>query len=133
MSKPYILCVDDDKTILISLKAQLKYGLGDAFSYEVAESAEEAWEVIEDLLSDGKKISVIISDWLMPITKGDEFLISVHEKYPDIIKLMLTGHADMDAINRTKQQANLCGCLIKPWTVDELVITITSALESQNE
>ncbi len=130
MNKSYILCVDDDKTILISLKAQLKYGLGDAFNYEVAESAEEAWEVIEDLKARGEHISVVISDWIMPKIKGDEFLIDVHEKYPDIIKLMLTGHADEAAINRAKERANLSGCLVKPWNVDELVTIIKTALES---
>jgi len=130
MSKPYILCVDDDKTILISLKAQLKYGLGDAFNYEMAESAEEAWEVIDDLMAEGERISVIISDWIMPNVKGDEFLIDVHEKYPDIVKLMLTGHADETAIARAKVSANLSACLVKPWSVDELVAVIKIALES---
>jgi len=129
MNKPYILCVDDDKTILMSLKAQLKYRLGDVFNYEVAESAEEAWEVINDLKAQGEQIAVIISDWIMPNVKGDEFLINVHAKYPDIIKLILTGHADEAAITRAKEHANLSGCLVKPWSVDELIATIESALE----
>jgi CheY-like chemotaxis protein len=71
MNKPYILCVDDDKTILMSLKAQLKYCLGSEFNYDVAESATEAWEVIDDLIANGDTIAVIVSDWLMPETKGD--------------------------------------------------------------
>lgn len=129
MKTPYILCVDDDKTILMSLKAQLKYRLGSTFNYEIAESAEEAWEVIDDLMENNEQIAVIISDWIMPNVKGDEFLISVHEKHPDIIKLILTGHADDQAISRAKTQANLSGCLIKPWSVDELIDIIESALE----
>jgi len=130
MSKPYILCVDDDNTILISLKGQLKYYLGSEFDFEVAESAEEAWEVINTLRDKGAHLSVIISDWLMPEVKGDEFLISVHEKYPDIIKLMLTGLADEDAIRRAKTQANLTACLVKPWDINELVKIIKTALEA---
>ena len=73
MNNPYILCVDDDKTILMSLKAQLKYHLGDNFNYEVAESAEEAWEVMNELFAQGERIAVIISDWIMPMLKVMSF------------------------------------------------------------
>ena len=121
MTKPYIICVDDDKSILISLKAQLNHYLDTEFQFEFAECAEEAWEVIDELKADGKSISVIISDWIMPRIKGDEFLISVHEKYPDIIKLMLTGHAEEDAIARATKDANLVACLNKPWDIDQLI------------
>jgi DNA-binding NtrC family response regulator len=130
MNKPYILCVDDDKTILMSLRAQLKYRLGNDFNYEIAESAEEAWEVIDELKSNDEHIAVIISDWIMPEVKGDEFLIAVHAKYPNIIKLILTGHADEKAITRAKEQANLSGCLVKPWRVDELIAIIESSLRT---
>ena len=121
MTKPYIICVDDDKSILISLKAQLNHYLGEEFQFEFAECAEEAWEVINELKSENKAISVIISDWIMPRIKGDEFLISVHEQYPDIVKLMLTGHAEEDAIKRATKDANLVACLSKPWDIDELI------------
>jgi len=131
MNKPYILCVDDDNTILMSLKAQLKYCLGTDFNYEIAESAEEAWEVIDDLMESGNQLSVIISDCLMPKVKGDEFLISVHEKHPNIVKLMLTGHADdEEMITRLKNHANLTACLTKPWKKEELVSIILAALET---
>lgn len=121
MTKPYILCVDDDKSILMSLKAQLNHYLGEQFQFEFAECAEEAWEVIDDLIANNERIAVIISDWIMPRIKGDELLISVHEKYPDIVKLMLTGHAEEDAISRATKEANLAACLSKPWDIEELV------------
>lgn len=121
MTKPYIICVDDDKSILISLKAQLNHYLGEEFQFEFAECAEEAWEVINELKAGNNIISVIISDWIMPRIKGDEFLISVHEKYPDIVKLMLTGHAEVDAIKRATKDANLVACLNKPWDIEELI------------
>jgi len=129
MKKPYILCVDDDKTILMSLKIQLKHNLGDTFNYETAESAEEAWEIINELVDQNKTIPVIISDWMMPKTKGDEFLISVHQKFPSINKFILTGHADEKAIIRVKEQANLKGCLGKPWDINELVELIKKAVD----
>jgi CheY-like chemotaxis protein len=129
MTKKVILCVDDEKTILMSLKAQLKYCFGDRFQYEVAESAAEAWEVIEELSINHQTIALIISDWLMPEVKGDEFLIQVHQKYPDIVKMMLTGMADPDAISRTEKYANLACCLSKPWTKEALASAIDAEVK----
>ncbi|HEY9299438.1 MAG TPA: response regulator, partial [Phormidium sp.] len=97
--------------------------------YEVAESADEALEIIEELQSEQTDILVIVSDWLMPGIKGDEFLIRVHEKYPEIIKVMLTGQADDIAIERVKEKAALHNCLYKPWSSQELIETIKSGLE----
>mgnify|MGYP003386292813 CR=1 FL=1 len=131
MKKPYILCVDDDKSILISLKAQLQHYLGANYHYELAESAAEAWEVINELNENGDSISVIFSDYIMPLVKGDEFLISVHQKYPDIVKIMLTGHADGDAVLHTKEQANLAAVFGKPWDISEILACIKNALSEQ--
>ena len=128
MSNSAILCVDDEVVILDSLKEQLKRRFGDRYIYEVAESAEEAWEVIEELQDDDIRIIVIVSDWLMPGVKGDEFLIRVHQQFPQLITVMLTGQADAEAIERAKQEANLHACLYKPWTEEELSQIITSAL-----
>jgi CheY-like chemotaxis protein len=129
MSKPAILCVDDEVVILDSLKKQLKRKFGDRFIYEVAENAAEAWEVIQELQADAIEIIVIVSDWLMPGTKGDEFLIQIHNSFPNITKIMLTGQADEDAIERAKKEADLHACLYKPWTEDELTKIITTALD----
>ena len=129
MGKKAILCVDDEKIILHSLKAQMKKHFGDRFQYVFAYSGDEAWEVIEELHEDGVRILIIVSDWLMPNMKGDELLIQVHQRYPDIVKVMLTGQADQNAIERTEQLANLHCCLHKPWTEQELIETLTSGLD----
>lgn len=129
MSELAILCVDDEVVILDSLKEQLKRNFGNQYIYELAESAEEAWEIIEELQEEEIKIILIVSDWLMPGTKGDEFLIQVHQKFPHLIKVMLTGQADEAAIENAKAKANLYACLHKPWTEQQLFQTITSALE----
>lgn len=124
MTKPYIICVDDDKSILVSLKFQLQYEFGERFEFETAESAIEAWEVINDLLEQGEKIAVIVSDYIMPITKGDEFLTSVHNEYPDITKIILTGHADPQAIEVLQRNISLDGYFSKPWNIDDIVNVI---------
>lgn len=129
MSKPFILCVDDEKVVLQSLKAQLRKAFGDAYSYEIAEDANDALDLIDELNDEDISILLIISDWLMPGMKGDEFLIRVHERFPKIVKIMLTGQADDSAIERAQQSANLYRCLFKPWSELELIEAIKSGLE----
>lgn len=129
MPKKAILCVDDEEIILNSLRDQLQTRLGDRYIYEFAESAGEAMEVIADLVSEGTDILIIVSDWLMPDMKGDEFLIRIHRQFPDIVKVMLTGQADESAIRRVREEANLHRCLFKPWTEEELIGTIRSGLK----
>jgi len=128
MTKPYILCVDDEPTILLSLKAQLKNIFGNQFFYEIAESAEDAWEVIDELSEDEEHIVLIISDWLMPNTKGDDFLIDVHQHFPKVVKIMLTGQADPVAVERAEKDASLAACLQKPWSCEELEAAIKKGL-----
>ena len=129
MCKPVILCVDDEKIVLQSLKAQLKSAFGDAYLYEVAEDGDEAIELIKELKEEGMKIILLVSDWLMPGIKGDELLIRVDQEFPNIIKIMLTGQANEEAIARAKQEANIHSCLYKPWAEEELIQTIQSALK----
>jgi len=127
-----VLCVDDENIILDSLQEQLEKYFGTEYLFETAESAEEGLEIIEELIKDGIKILIIVTDWLMPGMNGDEFLIRVHEKYPSIVKIMLTGQANEAAINKAKKHADLFGVLYKPWSEDELFNIIKSAL-SKNE
>ena len=128
MTNKVILCVDDEKMILNSLKTQLKGFYGDSFSYETAENGFDALEVIDELVSEGFELVIVISDWLMPGIKGDEFLVRVHNKYSGVIKIMLTGHADSGSIERSRNEASLFKCITKPWSEAELIDTINSGL-----
>ena len=130
MNNKVILCVDDEKMILNSLKTQLKGFYGDSFSYETAENGFDALEVIDELVTEGFELVIVISDWLMPGIKGDEFLVRVHNKYSGVINIMLTGHADSHAIERSKKEANLFKCISKPWSEAELMETINSGLSN---
>ncbi len=129
MARKAILCVDDESMILESLREQIQNRLGDEYVYETAENAAEGLEVIQELVEEGTDVLIIVSDWLMPGQKGDEFLIEVHKKFPGIVKVMLTGQADEAAIKNAKENANLHACLFKPWSEEELVNTITSGLK----
>ena len=124
-----ILCVDDEAIVLLSLRDQIARHFGDRYRYEMAESADEAWEIISDLWNIGVRILIIVADWLMPDIRGDEFLIQVHQRFPKIVTVLLTGQADASAIERARQQANLYACIIKPWNETDLIHIIQSGLE----
>lgn len=127
-----ILCIDDEDIILDSLHEQLEKYFGSSYLYETAENAEEGLEIIEELHKDEIKILIIVTDWLMPGMNGDEFLIRIHRKYPSIVKIMLTGQANEEAINKARKYAGLFGVLYKPWSEDELFNIIKSGL-TKNE
>ena len=126
--KRAILCVDDEKIVLDSLQEQLRTTFGDTFEYEIAESVEEAWEVIEDLVDSGYEMVLVISDWLMPRVKGDTFLIDVHAKYPQTVTIMLTGQADPEAVQNAMDNANLYAYIRKPWREADLIAYVNKAL-----
>jgi CheY-like chemotaxis protein len=111
---------------------QLREQLGEEYTYEFAENAEDALEIIEELNSEDIEVLVVVSDWLMPGLKGDEFLIKVHQKFPQTIKVLLTGQADEEAVERAKTQANLHKCIHKPWKASELIESIKSGLATVN-
>ena len=122
--KKAIICVDDEAIILYSLKQELKNHFGDEFIFETALSAREALLTLDELIADEVNVEMIISDWLMPEMKGDEFLIQVHRKYPDISSIMITGYADEYAVERVEKEAGTHVVLNKPWDSEKLLETI---------
>ncbi|MBF0396361.1 MAG: response regulator [Desulfobacterales bacterium] len=130
MNKPVILCVDDELSILSSLRDQLIYYLGNAYNIEIAESAEEALELLEELSCDKIDVPIIISDQIMPGMKGDELLIKIHSNYPKSLKIFLTGQATAQAVGNVVNNANLHGYIAKPWDESNLQLTINKALHA---
>jgi DNA-binding NtrC family response regulator len=129
MEKPAIICVDDESMVLWMLRDQINANFGDRCRCEIAETVDEAWEVIEELNDEGVKILGVISDWLMPGVKGDEFLIELHQRFPDILTIMLTGQADKEAVERVRQYGNLYAYIRKPWAQTALIMTLKAGLE----
>ncbi|HHU90798.1 MAG TPA: response regulator [Clostridiaceae bacterium] len=125
-----IVCVDDDEMILISLKQELIAHFNGRYRYESALNAEEALDLIDELVADKIYIILVITDWLMPGMNGDEFLMKVHEKYPEIQTLVITGYADILAVSKARQRINLSGVITKPWNSDELIQKIETVIGS---
>jgi diguanylate cyclase (GGDEF)-like protein len=123
-----IVCVDDDPTVLRSLGEQLRFGLGRSCAVELASSGAEALALIEELISEGVAVPLLISDQTMPRMRGTELLARVHERHPAMLKILLTGQLDADAVGQAVNRANLYRVLAKPWQEDDLLMTVQEAL-----
>ncbi len=124
MEKNTIICVDDEAIILMSLKEELRSNLGNRFLYESALNARDALQLIGELVNEGATEIMVISDWLMPGMKGDEFLAIVREKYPFIKTILITGQADDTAIERVMKEGIASAVLRKPWSTSQLLQAI---------
>ena len=132
MEAGVLLCVDDEMIVLTALKDQLRRAYGNAFLIEIAESAEEALDLLDELAEQGHTLLVIVSDWLMPGMKGDEFLVQAHQRFPSVVKIMLSGQAEHDAVDRARREAGLHDFLAKPWDAELLVQSINEGLKARS-
>lgn len=119
-----ILYVDDEENNLISFKAtfRIKYNIYTAIS------ATEAMKILET-----KPVEIIITDQRMPNMTGVEFLEKVLEKYPDPMRILLTGYADMTAVVDAVNKGKIFHYLSKPWNEEELDMTIQRAHDVYKE
>ncbi len=127
--RPTLLCVDDERIVLTSLQEQLRNSLPHV-TIEIAESGEEGLEVLEDLMTDGVAVPVVVSDQLMPGMRGEEFLAKVHERSPSTLNILLTGQATADAVGAAVNQARLYRYIGKPWAENDLTLTVSEAIRS---
>ncbi len=124
MADRQVVCVDDEAIILLALRHQLCVSLGEGFRCETATSAESALELIAELKAAGKDIVAVVSDWLMPGMKGDEFLRRVHAgRFSDRL-ILLTGYAERGQILALQAEVPLVATLEKPCDIKALVAAI---------
>ena len=92
MQKPKIICVDDQREVLATLKKDLEEFI-ELFKIEYCESAEEAMELIEEIDENGDHLALLICDHIMPVSNGIDFLIEVDKdiRFTKTQKLLLTG------------------------------------------
>ncbi len=116
-----ILIVDDEDMVCSALRRSLRReGYELFFGHEPAQGLE---------VLKRQKIDMVISDHLMPNMTGLEFLKLVRERYPDAMRLMLTGHADMQTAIDAINQGAIYRFLTKPWDDTELKVTLYLAFE----
>jgi response regulator RpfG family c-di-GMP phosphodiesterase len=117
-NKISILYVDDELNNLVSFKAvfRIKYNVLTAIS------GDEAINILRNNL-----VHIIVTDQRMPKMTGVEFLESILEEFPDPIRILLTGYADMNAVIDAINKGKIFHYLTKPWNEEELDMTIARA------
>jgi YesN/AraC family two-component response regulator len=121
-----IICVDDEKSIAWGVQQQITRAFPNTFLIEIAESGEEALEILEELKAMKIDLFMLITDQMMPGLKGHELIKKVNQISPDSKCILLTGYADDNILN---QVANLdvFKILKKPWEFEELKTAIKTA------
>ncbi|HRE85749.1 MAG TPA: response regulator [Accumulibacter sp.] len=114
LSKPvrHLLLVDDEESILRSLRRMLRR---DGYVIHVALGGEEGLAVLER-----EPVGVIVTDQRMPGMTGSQFLSKVKEKYPDTIRIVLSGYTELNSITDAINSGAIYKFLTKPWD-DELL------------
>lgn len=130
MNNKYIICVDDERSVLDGIHSQLHREFGYEYVIEIAESGEEALEILEELTQKNEDIPLVISDQLMPGMQGHEFLIAAHKICPNTFKVLLTGQSNLQAITEAVNKAKLYRYLEKPWDGTDLILTVKEAIIS---
>lgn len=116
-----ILCVDDEKNILNALKRLLRK---EDYKIITASSGKAGLELLNH-----ESVQVVISDQRMPEMNGTDFLAKVKERFPDIIRIILTGYTDVDSITESINKGNIYKFFLKPWNDQNLKLEVRQALE----
>jgi len=119
--RPALLFVDDERRVLTSMRAMFRR------EYEVllANSGDEAIEILAD-----RSVHVVVSDQRMPEMTGVELLSTVKEEYPGSMRILLTGYADLDAVEASINESEVFRYLMKPCPTDELKDAVRLAVQA---
>lgn len=123
---PIVLCVDDELILLKSLQIELEMYFGNRLVIEIAESVDEAFEVLEELTQEGLEVIAAISDHQMLPIDGITFFEQLSMKFPQIYRILLTGN-NKDELSQ--QNFPVHDILEKPWNSFELASKIEKLLQ----
>ncbi len=117
-----LLFVDDEAGVLNALRRIFREE-----NYEIltAASGEEAIKIMEN----NTIIHLVISDHMMPEMLGSELLKEIKNRWPETIRIMLTGHADINAIMGAVNEGAVYKFITKPWNDEDLRLTASLALQ----
>ncbi len=121
VNKISVLYVDDEQDNLFSFLATFRL----KFRVLTASDGDEALKLLEE-----KMVHIIISDQRMPHMTGVQLFEKIQEKYPDPIRVLLTGYADMNAVIDAVNKGKIFHYLTKPWNEEELTMTIERAYKA---
>ncbi len=118
-----ILCVDDEIAVLSALR---RVFLHEEWQVLIADSPEKGLELVRE-----HEVDLIISDYRMPGTNGVDFLRHAMQIRPQCIRIILSAHADIEAISSALNAGQVYRFLSKPWDNEELRAAVRMALEPQ--
>jgi response regulator RpfG family c-di-GMP phosphodiesterase len=118
---PVILCVDDEPSILSALRRLFR---AHGFTVVAAESGQAGLDLLET-----EPIDLVISDMRMPHMDGVMFLEQVRQRKPDILRLLLTGYADLASITGAINRGEIYRYIAKPWDDNDIILTVQDALD----
>lgn len=121
MSEDSLLIVDDEPNVISALK---RIFMDEPYKVYSAGGALEAMETLKTY-----SVKVVISDEGMPEITGSEFLSMVRLDYPNIVRIMLTGHASIEAAMKAINEGEIYRFFLKPWNELELRFAVRSAFE----
>jgi DNA-binding NtrC family response regulator len=120
---PIVLLVDDEPNVTTALKRRLR---NESYEIVTASSGREALAILER-----QDVDLIVSDEQMPGMRGSELLAIVNQRYPETIRMILTGHASLDAAIRAINEGEIYRFFLKPCNEVDLVVSIRHALEQK--
>ncbi|HEY0482524.1 MAG TPA: ATP-binding protein [Kofleriaceae bacterium] len=118
---PLVLYVDDER----GNRVVFEQSLNAEFHVLTAQNAAEALDLLER-----HEVAVIVSDIRMPSMTGEELLRIVKERYPQVIRMVVTAYADVEPILRAINEGLVARYIIKPWIRAELVQVLRWASEA---
>jgi two-component system, chemotaxis family, chemotaxis protein CheY len=124
-----IIVLEDQREVLQAISKDL-IPLEDLISVEECESASEALEVMTEIDRKGDYVAVIISDHVMPVKTGVDFLADIHNdvRFSGTRKILLTGLATHSDTIKAINKAAIDHYISKPWKSDELLNTVKTLL-----
>jgi two-component system NtrC family sensor kinase len=117
-----ILCIDDEINVLHALE---RFFLDDEYEIVTATCGQEGLRILEDQ----GPFRIVISDYRMPVMNGVEFLKEVYLRWPETIRIVLSGYADAGSIVAAINEGHIYKFIPKPWNEEELRFTVNSSLE----
>ncbi len=118
-----ILIVDDEVKIVNAVRRV--FSTSNFIKVETANSPGEALAVLTNF----PDLRLVISDYMMPGMDGLELLSEISRVNPEIIRIILTGHADLDTTLRAINEVGVYKFILKPWNNHDLYWTVVRALE----
>jgi response regulator RpfG family c-di-GMP phosphodiesterase len=122
--KPKVLLVDDEESILSSLRRLLR---GQPYDVLIATSGAQALEIMAQ-----NSIDLIMTDARMPNMDGATLLGHIHQRYPATTRILLTGYADLPTIIKAINDGQIHRYISKPWNDEEMLLTLRQALAHQH-